>query len=146
MKYSVLTIAITLITLMVILVTKKPGLIIILVVYFIVLLSKPKTNVNKDIIYSIEPALMNQRENKIEETKIIMDSYGKVCELPKESNPFMNPLVYDPPCQLPACHNKQSEELKVKYFFDGPYKYLLDSPFATLNYMLPWHHVPKQYF
>ena len=75
---------------------------------------------------------------------VMMDQYGKVCEMPTKNNPFNNELVFSPMIRLEPCHNKESNKLTTDYFFSGVYQNIFNDPFANLNYMKPWYTVPRQ--
>lgn len=147
MNYKNVLIAISIITLIICLLTKNFKYIIILAVAIIVIalsisVEKP---VNKDIVFSIEKGLNEGNEttnNKFLANIIIDPALGKVCEMPKQENPFLNPLPYDNPVRVPPCTNEAALKRQEEIFFSGPYKNLLNSPFATLNYMKPWATLP----
>ena len=156
----ILTLCVGIITLIFCLLFRSFWFISIFVVYSIVMICSSSDNIIPDVSKLLNKFWKPETIDKTTEPEfelysevlptdndkipVMMDQYGKVCEMPTKNNPFNNELVFSPMIRLEPCHNKESNKLTTDYFFSGVYQNIFNDPFANLNYMKPWYTVPRQ--
>ena len=157
----ILTLCVGIITLIFCLLFRSFWFISIFVVYSIVMLCSSIESIIPDVSSLLNKFWVSKTDNNEilepmfelysevlptddEKIPVMMDQYGKVCEMPTKNNPFNNELVFSPMVRLEPCHNKESAKLTSDYFFNGVYRNIFNDPFANLNYMKPWYTIPRQ--